>query len=151
MNVLAPALPGARVVDLFAGSGALGLEALSRGASHVTFVESGGRSLRCLQENIARLEAGDETSVVRRDAFAYLRGIEPLTFDVGLADPPYGQGLAGRLVGTYTSSPFVRILAVEHRVEEDLALPEGVGADLRRYGETCIVFVRAEDIMEEKR
>lgn len=151
MSVLGPALPGARVVDLFAGSGALGLEALSRGAEHVTFVERGGRQLRCLRENIARFDASDQTSVVRRDVFAFLRGIAPRTFDLGLADPPYGKGTAARLVEAYAASPFARMLSVEHRAGEKLPVPMGVDVDVRRYGGTCVAFVMADDITEEKR
>ncbi|HEY8375642.1 MAG TPA: 16S rRNA (guanine(966)-N(2))-methyltransferase RsmD, partial [Nannocystis sp.] len=73
MSALQPELPGARVLDLFAGSGALGLEALSRGAEHATFVERSGRALRALRANLERLGAMDQATIVRGDAVAYVQ------------------------------------------------------------------------------
>jgi pantetheine-phosphate adenylyltransferase len=96
MSALEPLLGGARVLDLFAGSGALGLEALSRGAAHVTFVERAGPALRALAENVHQLGAGAEVEIVRADALAYVQRLAERAFDVALADPPYGQGLAVR-------------------------------------------------------
>jgi 16S rRNA (guanine966-N2)-methyltransferase len=82
------AIDDAFVVDLFAGTGALGLEALSRGAASVTFVESDRRAIEFLRTNIEHLGYGDRTRVVRSDVVAYLRGGGP-TADLVLADPPY--------------------------------------------------------------
>src|SRR5256885_6591857 len=71
MSALQTEIPGARVLDLFSGSGALGLETLSRGAEHVTFVEKGAPALRALRDNIEKLGAQDSVEVVRTDALAY--------------------------------------------------------------------------------
>jgi 16S rRNA (guanine966-N2)-methyltransferase len=82
-------IEGATVLDLFAGSGALGIEALSRGAAHVTFVESGAEGVQTINANLEVVgEARSNTAVLRRDAVSYLRGASPV--DVVLADPPYG-------------------------------------------------------------
>ena len=81
-------LTDARVLDLFAGSGSLGLEALSRGAAHVTFVEQAGTSIDALQANVRALQVSDRIEVVRADVFRYLKG-NPFAFDVVFADPPY--------------------------------------------------------------
>jgi 16S rRNA (guanine966-N2)-methyltransferase len=83
------AVAGARVADLFAGSGALGLEALSRGARSATFVEKGPSAIAALRSNIDELGAGSETSVVRADVMSWLRRAPAGAFDLVLADPPY--------------------------------------------------------------
>jgi len=136
MNALQPYLPGARVLDLFAGSGALGLEALSRGAAHATFVERSGTALRALSANVARLGAQDRTTVVRGDALAYVDRLEPLAFDIALADPPYGVGLAEQLAQRFISRPFARWLWIEHPAKE--RLPDAAGVRTRRYGDTAL-------------
>ena len=90
-NWLAPVLPGARCLDLFAGSGALGVEALSRGAAEVTFVERQPLVVRALRENLTRLKV-ENARVEMSDALAWLR--QPATlFEIVLLDPPFGQGL----------------------------------------------------------
>ncbi|UCC74523.1 MAG: 16S rRNA (guanine(966)-N(2))-methyltransferase RsmD [Gemmatimonadota bacterium] len=147
MNALGPELDGASVLDLFAGSGALGLEALSRGARHATFVERSSRLLGCLRANVAALEATELVTIVAADVFAYLDGLGPGAFDIAVADPPYGGGLAARLVESYRRSPFARILSVEHGSDEALASPSG--ALERRYGDTMVTFIAASDLEEE--
>lgn len=92
-NWLQPMLPGARVLDLFAGSGALGLEALSRGAREAVLVERDPRLAESLRDAVARLQAGSQAQVVRADALAWL-GV-PLhgRFDLVFLDPPFDAGL----------------------------------------------------------
>ncbi len=135
-SMLQPVIPDARVLDLFAGSGALGLEALSRGARHVTFVERSGPVLRVLRANIAALEAEEETRVVREDAVRFAEAVEPGTYDVVLADPPYDSGQAEALAQLFLRRPFADTLWIEHRVSDPL--PEAAGSDTRRYGDTLI-------------
>lgn len=143
MAALGARLEGARVLDLFAGSGALGLEALSRGAANVTFVESDGAALRVLAENVALLGAGGLVRVVRRDALRYVSRLEPLAFDIALADPPYERGLAARLITAYLAHPFAHELWVEHRASEPV--PGGARTSQRRYGDTILTFVTARE------
>lgn len=143
MNALGLDLQGARLLDLFAGSGALGLEALSRGAAHVTFVEREHRALECLRANIAALGALDETAVLAFDVFEYLRRPR-VRFDIALADPPYGRGHASRLMTRFLEEPFARLLCVEHEAGEEVPAP--AGATRRRYGDTVITFVKPGDI-----
>jgi 16S rRNA (guanine966-N2)-methyltransferase len=138
MSILADAIPGARVLDLYAGSGALGLEALSRGAASVTFVELNPPSLRALQANIAALGVGDRVTVHRGEALRYAAGLEAGAFDVALADPPYARDDAARLVALFRSTPFARILSVEHRATDRLD-----GDSTRRYGDTALTFCHA--------
>lgn len=142
MSALDPLLPGARVLDLFAGSGALGLEALSRGAAHATFVERAASALRTLRANIQALDAVEQSTVIRADALAFAGTLGPLAYDVALADPPYARGLASALVRVFAERRFARWLWVEHRLTE--ALPEQPGARTRRYGDTALTSIPAE-------
>ncbi|MCA1836845.1 MAG: 16S rRNA (guanine(966)-N(2))-methyltransferase RsmD [Actinobacteria bacterium] len=135
MSILGEELNGARVLDLFAGSGALGLEALSRGAASATFVELNPPSLKALDQNIASLGAEDAATVHRGDAMRYAERLPERAFDIVLADPPYTIGHAARLVALFRRTPFGRILSVEH--------PSGLeldGDDTRSYGDTAITF-----------
>ena len=138
MSILAPVLPGARVLDLFAGSGALGLEALSRGAAHAEFVELGAASLAALRANIAALGVADRATVHRGDAMRHVRGLAAGAVDVAMADPPYGGTRAAELVAAFRETPFAAILSIEH--EATTVLP---GDDTRRYGDTAITFCHA--------
>ncbi len=92
-NWLQPQLPGARVLDLFAGSGALGLEALSRGAASAQLVEADARLALNLRELGGRLDAGDQLDVHAGDALAWLRGAHAGVFDIAFVDPPFNAGL----------------------------------------------------------
>lgn len=138
MNILQTELPDARVLDLFAGSGALGIEALSRGASEAVFVELAPRSIHVLQTNLAALGAGGEARIHRGDAFRYLARRTWDPFDIAFADPPYGLGLAERVARQWLEEPFARILGIEH--EKKIQLPEG--SDRREYGDTVVTFYR---------
>ena len=138
MSILADAIPGARVLDLYAGSGALGLEALSRGAASATFVELNPPSLQALKANVATLGVADRATVHRGDALRYVEGLPASAFDLALADPPYARDDAARLVALFRSTPFARILSVEHSAAERLD-----GDSTRRYGDTALTFFHA--------
>jgi 16S rRNA (guanine966-N2)-methyltransferase len=138
MSILADELAGARVLDLFAGSGALGLEALSRGAGSADFVEMHRASLAALAANIEALGVGVRTRVHRGDAERFIAGLDDGAFDVAFADPPYAIDYASRLAAHFHRAPFARILSIEHRA--GLALP---GGETRRYGDTALTFFRA--------
>jgi 16S rRNA (guanine966-N2)-methyltransferase len=138
MSILQNDLPDATVLDLFSGSGALGLEALSRGAMHVSFVESAAPSLASLRANVEQLGASDAVTVHRMDALRFLATLEELAFDVTFADPPYRKELAAQVAERWRERPFSRILSVEHAADE--AMPDG--GDTRRYGDTALTFYR---------
>ncbi|GHF17096.1 DNA methyltransferase [Kordiimonas sediminis] len=91
MHARYPDLYGAKVADLFAGTGAMGLEALSRGADHVTFVEKSSESLKCLESNIKALDAAPSSTVLRTRATSLPPASEP--FDIIFMDPPYRRDL----------------------------------------------------------
>ena len=126
------------VLDLFSGSGALGLEALSRRASSAVFVEQDRGALRILRANIELLGAWDKCMVVEDDVFHYLDGNREV-FDVALADPPYGTAASVSLVSFFLQKPFAHELWLEHRWGEELA-PDDV-ARTRRYGDTALTTI----------
>lgn len=142
MSAMAPSIAGARVLDLFAGSGALGLEALSRGAREVVFVERARGALDALRANVEQLQAGAQCRIVERDALKYVAGLGELEFDLALADPPYDRGMAAGLIGRFAEAPFARELWVEHRTAEEL--PEVAGLRQRAYGDTTLTTVVAD-------
>jgi len=140
MSIVNPWLAGARVVDLFSGSGALGLEALSRGAQVVDFVEIAPKSLALIRTNAEALGAGDAAVVHRADAIRFVEKLAPHYYDVAFADPPYDLGLGAALAEHWLATPFADILGIEHRASEKLP---GEG-DRRRYGNTVITLYRVE-------
>ncbi|OYD14811.1 16S rRNA (guanine(966)-N(2))-methyltransferase RsmD [candidate division WOR-3 bacterium JGI_Cruoil_03_44_89] len=129
-NVIGDVILGARVLDLFCGSGALGLEALSRGARSVTFVEKDRRVTRVLIENIKNLGCSD-FNVINTDA---MRLSVANTYDIIFADPPYDRGYTERIIKKFEK--FVNILVIEHSVREELDVGE-----TRRYGDTLVTYI----------
>ena len=133
------AVEGARVLDLFAGTGALGIEALSRGAARATFVEQARPALRILEANLAALGLGDRARVVRGDVLAVLAGLtEPV--DLVLIDPPYAFDGWDELLSLLPGR-----LAV---LESNRELPAPPGWRVirsRRYGSTFVTFISRED------
>jgi 16S rRNA (guanine966-N2)-methyltransferase len=138
MSIVQPHLPGATVLDLFAGSGALGLEALSRGASSAVFVDIAAQSLRVLGDNIDALGARELAAVRRADALRFAESLSAHAFDIAFADPPYGHGAAARLAELWQATPFARLLGIEHRAGESMP----AGGDSRRYGDTVVTLYR---------
>jgi 16S rRNA (guanine966-N2)-methyltransferase len=135
---------GARVLDLFAGTGALGLEALSRGAVHATFVDDGAKALALIRQNIALCGAEAETRIIKRDA----RRLPPhdgLPHDLVFLDPPYGKALGEVALAQALAQGWIAPGALI--VWEDSAAitpPAGVTLlDSRRYGDTVISLLRA--------
>jgi 16S rRNA (guanine966-N2)-methyltransferase len=129
------------VLDLFSGSGALGLEALSRGAHRVTFVEKARGALRVMEANISQLAVAESCTVVADDVFRFLDR-ELASFSFAVADPPYGSGHAQVLVDRWREAPFARELWLEHPLRETLCLPDA--ATTRRYGDTALTTLTAE-------
>lgn len=142
MSIVQPYLVGAEVADLFAGSGALGLEALSRGAAAAHFVERHAKTFAVLQQNVETLGAGASAVLHRQDVFTFLRGAGEGEFDIAFADPPYGGDDATKLAALWLERPFAKLLGIEH--DSRLALPGD--PDARKYGTTAISFFRQEDL-----
>lgn len=137
-------IDGSRVLDLFAGSGALGLELLSRGAEHVTFVEKANPALKTLKSNADKLRVTDEEMMlVRSDAIGYAAAAGKLAFDLAVADPPYHQGFAAELLRIFAKNPFARWFWVEHASSEEL--PDLPDMSTRRYGDTALTSITAPE------
>lgn len=132
-----PPPEGRRVLDLFAGTGALGLEALSRGAAAATFVERGGPALALIAKNLARMRI--EARVLARDATRL--GPNPdAPFDLVFLDPPYGRGLGERAMAAAIAGGWIAdgALVVWEEAAPPAAVPGLARLDARRYGETTI-------------
>ena len=138
---------GARVLDLFAGTGALGLEALSRGAAFVLFVDDGAEARALLRGNVDALGAGGATKVYRRDA-TQLGPVQPMQpFTLAFLDPPYGKGLAEKALTSAHDGGWLApdaLVVVEEATDSKFAPPPGFDELERRdYGETELVFLKS--------
>lgn len=150
-SALQPRLRGASVVDLYAGSGALGIEALSRGAAHATFVEKAQRALRTLDQNLELTDLVGGATVVARDVAAALaRRMPGAPYDLAFLDPPYAihrDELAEVLGALRRHLSAGALVTVELSVHgEDPPWPDGVLPDrTRRYGDTVVHTAVVED------
>jgi 16S rRNA (guanine966-N2)-methyltransferase len=140
-------IAGARVLDLFAGTGALGIEAVSRGAAFVLFVDDGAEARALLRENVAAFGLGGASKVFRRDAtkLGPAHPIEP--FSLIFLDPPYGKGLAEKALASAQSGGWLALdtlIVVEEAAKSEFAVPEGfTELERRRYDDTEFVILRA--------
>jgi 16S rRNA (guanine966-N2)-methyltransferase len=123
MDRVAGALAGARVLDLFAGTGALGLEAMSRGAATCDFVENGEAAVHALKANVAALRVRTRVRIFDRDVIPFVERLEPDSYDVAFADPPYHSRKLDRVLARWLAQPFSRWLVLEHA--PDHVLPPG--------------------------
>src|SRR5246127_1017998 len=149
-NVLAHAygdpITGARVLDLFAGTGALGLEAVSRGAGFALFVDDAAEARALIRANVEQLGLGGVTRIFRRDAtrLGPAHPVEP--FSLVFADPPYGHGLAEKALAAARDGGWLvpdALLVVEEAVGAKFAAPEGFEEIERRaYDDTELIFLR---------
>ena len=150
-DILAPGLPDAGVYDCFAGTGSMGLECLSRGASHVTFFEADRPALDRLKKNIAAIGAADRSTVVAGDLFRWLEGCAPpeQRADLVFLDPPYRflrerpeelQRLARPLAEVHLSPGATVVF--RHDARDRLTLPPLAVADERAYGGMALEFLR---------
>ena len=137
---------GARILDLFAGTGALGLEALSRGAKFACFVEDAAEARGLIKENIETLGVAGQSKVFRRDAtrMGSVHPNEP--FSLIFCDPPYGKNLAPEALLSTLAGGWVTnnaLFVVEERADVSVELPAGlVMLEQRNYGDTQIIFAR---------
>jgi 16S rRNA (guanine966-N2)-methyltransferase len=137
---------GARVLDLFAGTGALGLEALSRGAAFALFVDDGAQARALLRENVTALGLGGAARIFRRDAtrLGAAHPVEP--FALAFLDPPYGQGLAEKALVSARAGGWLAsdaLVVVEEAAKAAFAAPEGFEELERRvYDDTALVVLR---------
>ena len=139
LDLLRADVKDARVLDLFAGTGALGLEALSRGARSADFVETRPASLHALRANVAALRVRDRTRIFKRDALPFAGALDADAYDLAFVDPPYGSRMLDRVLDGWRATRFARVLAVEHARDHDLP----PGAHRRTFDDTAITIYRA--------
>lgn len=148
-NILAHAfddpVTGARVLDLFAGTGALGIEALSRGAGFALFVDDGAEARALLRENVAALGLGGTSKIFRRDATKLGEAHPVAPFSLAFLDPPYGQGLAAAALASAHAGGWLMseaLIVVEEATKAEFVSPEGFREiDRRRYDDTELTFL----------
>ena len=150
-NILAHAygdpITGARVLDLFAGTGALGIEALSRGAAFTLFIDESAEARALLRENVATLGLGGTSRIFRRDA-TKLGPAHPLEpFSLAFLDPPYAQGLAEKTLASAREGNWLTgdaLVVVEEATKANFAAPAGFKEiERRRYDDTEVIFLRS--------
>ncbi|HMS02916.1 MAG TPA: RsmD family RNA methyltransferase [Gemmatimonadaceae bacterium] len=132
-------LPDASCCELFAGTGAIGLEAISRGARRCDFVETRPASLFALKANVKRLDLKGRTRVFNKDALPFAQQLNPDAYDLVFADPPYESRMLDRVIEAWQRSHFSRVLAVEHARTH--VIPKG--AEHHVLDDTAITIYRA--------
>ena len=140
LRLLERDLPGARILDLFAGTGALGLEAMSRGARSADFVETRPASLHALKANVAALHVRERTRIFKKDALPFAEALQAGAYDLCFADPPYESKMLDRLIDIWLRTPFAATLSVEHAVEHELA----PGGKRRVFEDTAVTVYQAD-------
>lgn len=138
LDALAGDVVGARVLDLFAGTGALGLEALSRGARSADFVEFRPASLHALRANVAALGVRRQARIFKRDAIPFAEALGADSYDIAFADPPYGSRILDRVLAAWQQRRFARLLAAEHDPAHGLP----AGARRLDLGEAAVTIYR---------
>ncbi len=148
-NIIGADITGHNIIDVFAGTGAMGIEALSRGATQAVFIDKHPRALECVRTNLRPLEAAGRWHIIRWDAGANLRCLSALDLRFGYAfiDPPYRSGLADRALKNLVDADVMRpgglIVLEHHHLEGITPRDESVSIwDQRRYGKTLVTFLR---------
>lgn len=136
-NILQPDLPGARVLDLFSGSGALGIEALSRGAGYCVFVEKAPEALACIRTNLLATHLDDQAKVIGTDVLSALTRLDgsEQVFDLVLMDPPYRKGLELEALSRLADSSLIdeyTVIVVEAALDTELDEAEDLGYHIYR-------------------
>jgi 16S rRNA (guanine966-N2)-methyltransferase len=145
-NLIGPGIAGVDVLDLFAGSGALGIEALSRGAASVTFVDREPRGLAILRQNLEALDLKAQATVVRADVVRWLETSPDQIKRAGVVfmDPPYEDVVLDRALRVIDRADSVALLLVEHSRRQELPTLVRLRVDRqRRYGDTMVTVLRA--------
>lgn len=151
-NILQQEVSGSYFLDLFAGSGQIGLEALSRGANYCVFVENGKKAAKCIEENIAFTKFTKESQLMVADARSAIAMLEgKYTFDIIFMDPPYRMGLEAEVLRALSYSSILKpdtIIVVEADLDTDFDFVEDLGFTItkyKKYKTNAHVFLRAKE------
>ena len=157
-NILAPDLYGAAFADLFAGSGGIGIEALSRGADHAVFIEKDKAAADCIKKNLETTHFTDKATLLRGDVLGVLCEIgRPGGYDIIFMDPPYGQGLEKSVLSYLLSNEKIctddTLVIVECAADNDVSFAQTTGFDVIRikdYKSSKHVFLKKRRISDEE-
>ncbi len=148
-NMLNPFLAGCEFLDLFSGSGQIGLEAISRGAKHAVFVENNKKAVNCIESNVAFTRFTEQSTVMHMDAISAIRRMEGKhVFDIVFMDPPYKKGLEEEVLRTLSDSSIINedtIIIVEASLDTDFSYARELGYEItkeKRYKTNMHVFLR---------
>lgn len=148
-NMIQNEVPGSVFLDLFAGSGAIGIEALSRGADYAVFVENDKNALTCIEENLKHTGLNDKAGIYKQDVFVSLQSLEyKYEFDIVFMDPPYDKELERRVLEYLTMSKLIHentLIIFEASLDTDISYLEDLGYELikeKKYKTNKHVFVQ---------
>ncbi|MBQ5675864.1 MAG: 16S rRNA (guanine(966)-N(2))-methyltransferase RsmD [Lachnospiraceae bacterium] len=148
-NMLQMSVPGSDFLDLFSGSGGIGIEALSRGAKHAVFVENGKHAIQCIEDNLSHTKMTDKAKVLKQDVFVSLQSLEyKEKFDIIFMDPPYEHELERRVLEYLTMSSILdeeTLIIFEVKIDTDIDYLDQLGYDLikeKTYKTNKHVFVK---------
>ncbi len=133
-NVIMGYVPEAKFLDLFAGSGGIGIEALSRGADECTFVELNPKAVACIEDNVAFTRFKDKSQIIKADAVSYVRGLKKIDYDVIFMDPPYEKGLEKQVLSVLKDKEFSvdTLIVIEAALNEDFSYVLDMGFDITK-------------------
>jgi 16S rRNA (guanine966-N2)-methyltransferase len=145
-NIIGPAISGQSVLDLFAGSGSMGIEALSRGAGRAHFVDSSRRSVEMIARNVKKLGVGDISTVVRDDVLSFIRKYDGPAFDLVFVDPPFLSGKVAETLAALNTSGLISgqtMIITRTHWREQFPLPETYSlVKKRKFGESVVFFLK---------
>lgn len=153
-NMLQPYLPDSIFIDLFSGSGGIGIEALSRGAGHAYFVENNKNAIACIQENLNFTRLADDATILKQDVLSALPGIHEKEADVIFLDPPYEQGYEKQALTLLAGQSYVTqdtLIVVEALKKTDFSYVESLGFAIWKekcYKSNKHVFLKKEEIFK---
>ncbi len=153
-NMIQGEIPGCIFVDLFAGSGGIGIEALSRGAAHAYFVENGKEAISCILDNLSFTKFSDNATLLKQDVFSALSMISEKEADIIFIDPPYQAGYEEKVFMMLAKQPYVTentLLILEAQLHMDMNFLSESGFTVvkeKKYKTNKHVFVRKEDLDE---
>lgn len=151
-NMLTGYIAEARFLDLFAGSGGIGIEALSRGAAHCTFVEQARNAITCIEDNLRFTKLAERAELRKMDAISYVASLPVIDYDVIFMDPPYQKGLERRVLEMLATKSFKTdtLIVAEASLEEDFSYVESLGFEIikdKHYKTNKHVFLIQKEIV----
>ncbi len=149
-NMLMPYVGQAKFLDLFAGSGGIGIEALSRGADECTFVEMNPKAVNIINDNLKHTKLDKKAKVYKMDAVSYVAGLKNIDYDVIFMDPPYGKQLEQSVLEQLSIKEFTTdtLIVIEAELNEDFSYVENLGFEIvkdKRYKTNKHIFLEKRD------